>query len=204
MQRKLLCLDSINMIKHLKILLLSLIFYSCCAQKVSEVEIYEALGSIIVEMEGEKWVERGKLDFQYILDKSFQKLEFLNRIEILLDNETITKHFSIEDLTGFEAQLEFCRDFAYQQNKIQFKKVLPKRELEDILLNDRKSFWEVYIERYGNIGFYDISFLLFSIDKRKMLVSVEQCYPYLNGGAVYLFTKVNGAWKIKEILFTFT
>lgn len=192
------------MIRLLYILLFITTVYSCKTQSVSEDDIYEALENIIEELEGDNWIKEGRPEYQYILDKSFQATSFMYNVDELFEKETVKKYFSIEDKNEFENQLEWYKDFSYQQEKIKTKKILHKQELEEIILNDRKSFWEIYISRYGDVGFYDISFPLFSADKKKMLVCVDSCFPYLNGGAIYLFTKENGKWRIKEVLYMFT
>jgi hypothetical protein len=192
------------MIRLLYILLCIIAVYSCKTQTILEDDIYEAVENIIEELEGENWIKEGKLDYQYVLDKSFQHPSFMYNADKLFEKETIKKYFSIEDKKEFENQLEWYKDFSYQQEKIKSKKILHKQELEEIISNDRKSFWEIYISKYGDVGFYDISFPLFSADKKKMLVCVDSYFPYLNGGAIYLFTKENGKWKIKEVLYMFT
>lgn len=186
------------MIRLLYTLLCIITIFSCKAQNTLEDDIYEAIENIIEEMEGDDWVKDGKPEYQYILDKSFNKISFMYNAERLFEEETIKKHFSFEDKKAFENQLEWYKDFAYQQEKIKSKKVLHRVALEEIISSDRESFWEVYISRYGDVGFYDISFPLFSTDKNKMLVSIDSCLPHFCISGVYLFEKENGKWKIKD------
>jgi len=186
------------MIRLLYILLCISTVYSCKSQTISEDEIYEAIENIIEELEGEDWIKDGSPGYQYVLDKSFNTTSLIFDTERLFVNEPFEKYFSIEDKKAFQNQVEWYKDFSYQQEKIRSKKILHKQELDDIISSDRKSFWEIYISRYGDVGFYDISFPLFSADKKKMLVGVDSCLPHLCIRGVYLFTKENGRWKIKD------
>lgn len=185
------------MIRLLHILLCITTVYSCKPQTISEDEVYEAVENIIEEMEKDESIKSGILNYPYLLDKSFDDLSDLYS-DVL--NKNFDKHFSIDDKKAFENQLEYYKDFSFRQEKIKSKKILHRQELKEINSSSIDSYWESYISRYGEVGFYDISFPFFSVDRKKMLVKVYRDFPNFGGGNVYLFVKENGKWKKKKVL----
>lgn len=184
-------------LNYLNILFL-LICFSCRGQSVSENDIYDAVNDIIEEMEGEEWIKEGKPNRPYILDKPSKDIPFFYDADELFKREAIKEYFSDNDKAAFEKQLKLYYDFVYREGKVRQKKLILLQELEKISGNN---FWELYIDKYGEAGFYDISVPLFSANKQMMLVLVKSCTPYSCHTEICVFMKVDEKWKKQDTLY---
>lgn len=182
-----------------------IVMASACSKPSQEEEMYDAVNQVIRGLEGEGWVAEGKPSYNYILDKpTVGESLSMEGMDKVLSEKTIRKYFSEEDINVLRAQVKEYKNTMYDAKRIANKKLISTQKLQQLAESDWKNLWNVYEQEYGKTGYYNISFPIFSVDKSKMLVSIEYCgFRGSSSGGIHIYIKKDNKWVFWKTLSSF-
>ncbi len=188
---------------HTSTLLFIFLLFSCSDIKDKNDEIYLTVDQVILSMEGDDWIKDGKPQHAYILGEPYGVCSFTDTNLKLIYKVAKKQGFDEKDMEFVKMQISDYANFKYDRNQIMNKTIIPTESIESIL-ESRESFWQRYEELYGNIGFYNISFPLYSVNREKAIVIVEAT-EFQSGtmGGIYIFEKSNGRFKLSSKVYSF-
>lgn len=128
----------------------------------------------------------------------------MHNADEMFKKETIAKYFTSPDKEAFRKQLAGYGSFRLDPARIIRKKIISwKLLLENV--ENKAGITKRYLDIYGESGYYNITFPLFSADNTKMLIQISAGSPYGSaGGAIYIFEKRGDKWKMSEVLYGHT
>jgi len=178
-----------------------IVFLAGVGKSFGQSEVYNAVNQILELTENAAQTENPSFSYNVVLERS-DGINFpISNIDELFKDEAIAKYFTEDDKQAFKNQIKEYKIFNYQTDSIRGKTILTATDLRD-LKSDHKRFWDKYKRKFGNTGFYDISFPLFSKDRTKLLISIgRNSFKGVSDGGVYIYNKTNEGWRPYKALF---
>ncbi|ASK29583.1 hypothetical protein CEY12_05440 [Chryseobacterium sp. T16E-39] len=117
-----------------------------------------------------------------------------------LDIKIVKDFFNKRDVISMKKQYEESKDFLLNPKYIMNIRIIHKEKLLSYK-NNKQYFWTEFNKLHGKVSFMFVSKPLFSIDKKRAIISYgHYCGGLCGEGERVIVKNDNGNWKIEEKL----
>ncbi|KPH14588.1 hypothetical protein [Chryseobacterium sp. ERMR1:04] len=190
------------------------VYYNKQSQTIiNSLVVYLLLGSVYIKAQNSNISD---IDIYGVIDYAIKtKIDKVETIKIItedpnyknnerdynyLDIKILKKFFTKNDVISMKQQYEESENFLLNPKYIINMRIIHKEKLLSYKKNNQ-SFWTEFNKLHGKVSFMFVSKPLFSINKKRAIVSYgHYCGGLCGGGERVIVKNENGNWKIEEKL----